>query len=99
MKNEFTPRRPGTSASHENRGLANETVDRETLYREIMAALKERGKLSARQCALVISGRPDRQLTAPRMTELEKAGKIEQAGSIRDKWTGKTVTVYRIREA
>lgn len=93
---DFTPRRPGTSATHENRGLANEAVDRETLHREILAALKAHGKLTASQCALVITGDPVRQRVAPRMTELEKAGKIEQAGSTRDQWSGRRVTVYQI---
>ena len=97
MMSDFTPRRPGTSATHENRGLANEAVDRETLYREILAALKTHDKLTASQCALAICGEPNRQKVAPRMTELEKAGKIEQAGSTRDRWSGRRVTVYRIR--
>ena len=91
--------RPGVSVTHETRGLANEMAPKETVQKLVMQCLKQFGPMTARECAYRIYKKADRQLTAPRLTELTKKGFVEPIGSKTDTVTRRPVAVYRIREA
>jgi hypothetical protein len=100
---EITKRRYGEDPRLETRAEANETVKREIRYRQILDCLEERGPSTAKQVAvwLCMTGQTptsERNLTAPRLTELCKAGLVEPIGKTRCVFTGKTVTVYGLRE-
>lgn len=41
---------------------------------------------------------PERNYTAPRLTELEKMGYVEETGKKKCEYTGKAVTVYKITQ-
>lgn len=100
---EITLRRPGEDPRLETRAEANETVDRQIRYRQIMDCLEERGPSTAKQAAvwLCLTGQAttsERNLTAPRLTEMCRKGMVEPIGKTVCAYTGKTVTVYGIRE-
>lgn len=100
---EIIRRRYGEDPRLETRAEANETVKREIRYRQILDCLEERGPSTAKQVAvwLCMTGQTptsDRNLSAPRLTELCQAGLVEPIGKTRCVFTGKTVTVYGLRE-
>lgn len=84
------------------RSEANETVDREKRYRQILEILTE--PMTAKEIAVEMYRRglvmsADRNYAAPRLTELSKKGIVEPVGKKRCGYTGKTVAVYARREA
>lgn len=70
-----------------------EAMDRETRKREILAVLDGR-EMTAREIAKKL-GFKERNATAPRLTELRKAGRVEPCGIRIDGTTGRPVTVWR----
>ena len=84
----------------ETKAEANETVDRQKRYRQIVECLKD-GNMTAKECAVEMSRRryiptSERNFTAPRLTELSKKGIVEPIGKKKCVYTGKTVAVYRL---
>lgn len=96
-------RRYGEDPRLETRAEANETVDRQKRYKQILDCLEERGASTAKEiaiwmCLTGLTTTSDRNLAAPRLTELCEQGKVEPIGKTKCRWTGKTVTVYGLRE-
>ena len=97
---------PETNITRETRAKSNEVVDKEKRYRQIVEILSEGQsiKLTAKQIAVIMCRKgwiptEERNFTAPRLTELTQAGIVEPCGKTRCLYTGKTVTVYRLRRA
>ena len=98
------PRRYGEDPRKEASAEANETVDRQKRYKQILDCLNERGPSTAKEIAvwICLTGQAttsDRNLSAPRLTELCEKGKVEPIGKTKCRYTGKTVTVYGLRES
>ena len=96
-------RRYGEDPRLETRAEANETVDRQKRYRQIVECLEDRGPSTAKEIAvwMCLTGQAttsDRNLAAPRLTEMCRSGMVEPLGKTKCKWTGKTVTVYGLIE-
>ena len=84
------------------RSEANDTVDREKRYKQILGILVK--PMTAKEVAVEMyrrgmAGSPDRNFAAPRLTELSKKGLVEPVGKKKCTYTGKTVAVYARREA
>lgn len=98
-------RRPGTIITYETRGEANESVDRRKRYAQIRECLEESGEdgLTAKECAVMMMEKgfiptSERNFTAPRLTEMAEKGIVEPVGKKKCQYTGKTVSVYVMRE-
>lgn len=96
-------RLPGEYTTFETRADANETVNRQKRYAQIMECFTENGQLTAKQCAVIMQSKgfvptSERNNSAPRITELCQQGKLEPVGKKKCEYTGKTVAVYQIRE-
>lgn len=96
-------RQSGEYTPYDTRAEANETVDRQVRYRQIIEILRE-GPATAKETAVKMhekgyTGSDDRNHAAPRLTELSERGVVEPVGSTKCKYTGKTVTVYALRAA
>ena len=96
-------RQYGEDPRLETRAEANETVDRQKRYRQILECLADRGASTAKEIAVWIcltgqSTSSDRNISAPRITELCRKGLVEPIGKTKCRYTGKTVTVYGLRE-
>ena len=93
-------RRPGEATTLETRAAANEEVDRNLRYTQIIAVLKNNpAGMTAKEIAAEMCARGDiptseRNFTAPRLTELGKRGKVEPKGKKICSYTGKRVTVW-----
>lgn len=73
---------------------------RQRRYEEILDRL-ESGAKTAKEIAIELYEMklipsPERNYTAPRLTELEKMGKVKVVDKKKCQWTGKTVAVYEI---
>lgn len=71
--------------------------------RVVYEILKERGRLTAREVSAELHRRgitpsDERNFAAPRLTELKEAGKIEAAGKKICGCTGRSVTVWAVKE-
>ena len=93
----------GEYTTLETRGEANETVDRQKRYSQIMECLSECGALTAKECAVIMMQKgyiptSERNFTAPRLTEMSKSGLVEPVGKKICAYTGKRVAVYGLRE-
>lgn len=93
--------RPGELITLENRGLANEQVDRKKRYIQITEVLEGK-ELTAKEIAVEMCKRgyipnTERNFTAPRLTELSYMGIVEPIGKKKCEYTGKTVSVFRLR--
>lgn len=96
-------RRPGENVTYDTRAEAHEQVDKQKRYAQIMECLSEK-PMTAKECAVELFTRgyaptAERNLTAPRLTELSKAGRVEPIGKRKCQYTGKTVAVYAVRRA
>ena len=94
-------RRPGETPTLETRSEAEATVDKQRRYKEIMECLRE-GDMTAKECAVVMMNKgyiptSERNFTAPRLTEMSKAGMVEPVGKKKCQYTGRTVAVYAVR--
>lgn len=95
----------GEIPTFETRAEANEKVDREKRYKQILKCLYVHGYdgLTAKQIAVWMQNKgyiptSERNFVAPRLTELCKKGLVEQHGKTRCEYTGRTVTVYWLPE-
>lgn len=96
MLGEYTP--------FETRAESNESVNKEKRYKQILGILEGSGSdgMTAKEVAVEMHRRnytpsAERNFSAPRLTELQKAGKVEAIGKTKCRYTGKTVAVYVIR--
>lgn len=98
-------RRPGEITTLETRAAANEEVDRNLRYRQIIDVLGRvyPDGLTAKEIAVKMQMRGDiptseRNFTAPRLTELGKRGVVEPIGKTTCRYTGRRVTVWGLCE-
>lgn len=88
--------------TYENRNLANESVDKQLRYMQILGILDDGAEMTAKEIAVEMKKRgyiptDERNFTAPRLTELSIRGIVEPIGKKRCTYTGKTVSVYKKR--
>ena len=101
-EDEMIERRAGEIPTLDTRGEANETVDREKRYKQIIEIMQENGlPMTAKEIAVSMWSRgytptDERNFSAPRLTELSKKGIVEPCGKEKCIYTGKTVAVYRL---
>ena len=93
----------GEYVPHQTRAEANEKVDRQKRYNQIIECLTEKPNQTAKElaCSMLAKGYIpycDRNFTAPRLTELTQKGVVEPVGKKECKWTHKMVTVYNLRK-
>ncbi len=79
-----------------NRNKSFYQVDKETRQQQVLKVLFAYGRLTNSQIAFYMN-QPINRITG-RVNELVKAGKIIIDGSIKDKETNRTVTVFKIPE-
>ena len=94
----------GTIPSLECRHDSNEVVDRQKRYRQIIECLTEFGDMSAREIASAMclkgyASTAERNVSAPRLTEMCERGIVEQKGKKVCRTTHKIVTVYGLTES
>jgi hypothetical protein len=94
----------GTNPTLECRHDSHEKVDKKKRYRQItsiLASYKVTGltakEVAARMYAKGLIPSDERNYTAPRLTEMCEQGIVEPIGKRVCNWTGKKVTVYRLR--
>lgn len=97
------PRHLGEVPQFETRAEANNSIDKNTRYKQILRILKEYGRgMTAKEISVsmfncgFIPDR-DRNHVSPRLTELMGMGYVEPIGKTTCQYTGKTVTVFRLR--
>ena len=96
-------RQPGEYTTYDTRGEANEKVDRQKRYNQILEILGEHDEgLTAKETAVYMMRKKyiptsERNFTAPRLTELMDMGRVEPIGKKVCEYTGKKVAVYAIR--
>lgn len=97
-------RQYGTNPMAECRHDSHEKVDKKKRYRQIIGILKSykvngltAKEIAARMCEKGYIPTPERNFSAPRLTEMCEAGIVEPIGKKTCIWTGKKVTVYRLR--
>lgn len=92
----------GQNPMLENQLLAHEKVNKQKRYAQIKEILKGK-KMTFREIAQAMyeSGftiGPETTYSQPRVTELVRKGEIEPIGKTKSNITGKTVTVFQLRE-
>lgn len=95
-------RMAGEITTFDTRAISHEGVDKQKRYRQILSILAGH-EMTAKEVAVEMMLRgfiptSERNFTAPRLTELSKAGVVEPVGRRKCKYTGKTVAVYAVRE-
>ena len=90
----------GEFTTLETRHEANESVDKQKRYRQIIEILKG-NSLTAKEIAVEMFKRgyiptSERNFAAPRLTELSIKGVVEPIGKVVCKYTGKKVAVYKL---
>ena len=96
-------RRAGEYITLETRSEAHDKVDKQRRYAQILECLREYGAMTAKECAVKMQKKgyiptSERNYTAPRMTELGKAGIVEPIGKKVCAYTGRTVSVWALRK-
>ena len=92
-------RMPGQNITLETRVEAEETVDKQIRYNQILEILDGK-EMTAKEIANEMWMRGltpsnERNFVAPRLTELSIEGKVEPIGKKKCLWTNKNVSVYR----
>lgn len=91
-----------SAIANRNRSYYAVKGDRKSRYNLILSFLAEYGKpISARQLALEMYQKgliktPERNQVHPRLNELIKMKKVEEAGTIKDEITNRSVTAYAL---
>lgn len=98
---EITKRQYGDAVTPSTRGEANESVDKQKRYQQILEVLDGK-ELTAKEIAVEMQRRgyiptSERNFTAPRLTELSHKGIVEPIGKKKCQYTNKTVAVYATR--
>lgn len=97
-------RRPGVILTYETRAEANEQVDRQRRYRQILEIMTELDKpMSAKEIAIEMKKRgytptSERNFVSPRITELMKAGKVEFVEKGLCRYSNRNVCKFAIRK-
>ena len=94
-------RMPGQNITLETRVEAEETVDKQVRYNQILEILDGK-EMTAKEIANEMWMRGltpsnERNFVAPRLTELSQKGIVEPVGKKKCQYTGKTVAVYEVR--
>lgn len=89
--------------SCETRREAHETVDKQKRYRQIKEILSESEGMTAKEIAYKMMMRgytptSERNWSAPRLTEMMQNGIVDIIGKKKCAYTGKTVSIYVLRE-
>lgn len=84
------------SITEETRKESYENLDSATIRKCIVEILKYSSGYTAREIAVKMYGKADRQAVAPRLTELAAEGIVEAYDKKKDIVTGRTVAVYRL---
>ena len=97
-------RLPGEMTTFDTRAESNDLVPRELRYKQIVEIFEDMKprNLTAKEVAVFMFNRgftpnAERNFSAPRITELTQKGIVEPAGKTKCRYTGKTVTIYRLR--
>lgn len=97
-------RLPGEITTFETRAESNDLVPRDLRYKQIIEIFEDMKprNLTAKEVAVFMFNRgftpnAERNFSAPRITELMQKGMLEPAGKTKCRYTGKTVTIYRLR--
>ncbi len=95
-------REPGELPNLEARHEAHERVDKQKRYKEIESILEGK-QLTAKQIAVAMyeegyTPTTERNFSAPRLTEMLNKGKVDIVGKAVCEYTGRTVSVYELRE-
>lgn len=93
----------GQMPTHDNRAIAHESIDKNRRYRQIKEILADYGQLTAKEIAVEMQRRgyaptSERNLAAPRLTELSIKGVVEPVGTKKCIYTGRNVSVFALRE-
>lgn len=97
-------RRVGEIPTLDTRAEANESVDKNKRYAQIIKCLKETSvPMTAKAIAvrMMLKGEiptSERNFTSPRLTEMCQMGIVEQAGKVRCPYTGRTVATFTLCE-
>ena len=97
-------RKAGEYTTYETRGDSHDKTDKNKRYKEILGILREHPEgLTAKEVAvwmhkLKYARSTERNLSAPRISELMDQGKVEPIGKKVCQYTGRTVAVFAIRE-
>lgn len=94
----------GEMTTFDTRAESNDLVPRELRYKQIVEIFEDMKprNLTAKEVAVFMFNRgftpnAERNFSAPRITELMQKGIVEPAGKTKCRYTGKTVTIYRLR--
>ena len=97
-------RLPGEMTTFDTRAESNDLVPRELRYKQIVEIFEDMKprNLTAKEVAIFMHNRgftpnDEQNFSAPRLTELMQKGIVEPAGKTKCRYTGKTVTIYRLR--
>jgi repressor of nif and glnA expression len=95
-------RQPGETPTLEARHEAEKKVDKNKRYKQIMAILDgsemTAKEISEEMCRRGYTPTGERNHSAPRLTELSEKGLVEPIGKKKCLWTGRSVTVYALRQ-
>ena len=88
--------------TYDTRAEAHEQVDKALRYLQILETLEGK-EMTAKEIAVEMKKKgyiptDERNFTAPRLTELSIKGIVEPVSKKKCEYTGKTVSVYKIRE-
>ncbi len=95
---------PGELVTFTTRTLANESVDKKQRYKQIIDILKNNNEpMTAKEISVEMFKRgftptSERNFSSPRITELLQNGILDVVGKKKCKFTGKKVSVYKLRE-
>ena len=94
-------RLPGENTTLETRVLAEQEVNKQQRYNQILEVLGDK-EMTAKEIAQEMYMREwiptnERNYTSPRLTELMDEGIVEPVGKKKCMWTNKMVSVYRRR--
>lgn len=94
-------RRAGEIVTYTTRSESNETIDKTKRYKQIIEILEDGKQMTAKEIAVEMWNRgyipiPERNFTAPRLTEMSYKGIVEPIGKEKCLYTGKTVAVYEL---
>lgn len=96
-------RRYGELTTLETRSEAHESVNKNLRYSQIIECLLEsRIGLTAKEIAVIMMKKgyiptSERNFVSPRITEMMESGVVEPIGKTKCEYTGRTVTVYKLR--
>lgn len=96
------PMKPGEYIPFETRAEANEKVDKQRRYMQILKTLGDK-EMTAKEIAVQMCNKgyiptTERNFTAPRLSELQDRAVVEVIGKKRCSYTGKTVSIYKRRD-